>query len=254
MGPTPAAPRRRAPAPEPGPPPCPPGRPRPDGAPPGLSLAVRGLVVRSEGGRTLLEVPALDVAPGEALAVAGPSGAGKSTLLHALSGLVPPAEGSVSWGGTDLAALPEGPRTAFRRRHLGLVFQDHLLFEELDGLGNAALARAWAPAAERGAMAARARALLAELGLPHDPGRGVSSFSGGERQRIAVARALAADPPALLADEPTASLDRASAGALIDALMRLAEEGGRTLIAVTHDEALMGRAHRVLRLEGGRPA
>ena len=209
--------------------------------------------MRGEGGRTLLKVPTLDLAPGEALAVAGPSGAGKSTLLHALSGLVTPAEGSVTWGGTDIAALPEGPRTAFRRRHLGLVFQDHLLFEELDAPANAALARAWAPRPERGAMGARARALLAELGLPDDQGRGVASFSGGERQRIAVARALAADPPVVLADEPTASLDRAAAHALIDALMRLVEAQGRTLIAVTHDEALMARAHRVLRLEGGQP-
>lgn len=226
----------------------------------GLRLAVRDLVVRSggEGGRVLLDVPSLDVAPGEVLAIAGPSGAGKSTLLHALSGLVPPDRGRVVWGepeaGTDLAALGEGSRTGFRSSHLGLVFQDHLLFDELDAQANAALARAWAPAAERAAMARRVEALLASLGLPDDPGRGVASYSGGERQRVAVARALAADPPAVLADEPTASLDRASAATLSDVLMRLAEEDGRTLIVVTHDEALMSRAHRVLRLVGGRPA
>lgn len=219
-----------------------------------LPLAVRGLVVRGEGGRALLELPSLDLAPGEALAVAGPSGAGKSTLLHALSGLVRPDEGAVLWGDADLAAMAGGARTAFRRRHLGLVFQDHLLFDELGAWGNAALARAWAPAAERGAMARRAAALLGALGLPDDPGRGVASFSGGERQRVAVARALAADPPALLADEPTASLDRAAAAALTDALMDLVERQGRTLVVATHDEALMARAHRVLRLEGGRPA
>ena len=219
----------------------------------GLPLAVRDLAVRGEGGRVLLDLPALDLAPGEALAVAGPSGAGKSTLLHALSGLARADRGSIRWGGTDLAGLSEGGRTAFRRAHLGLVFQDALLFDELGALGNAALARAWAPAGERPAMARRAAALLAALGLSDDPGRGVASFSGGERQRVAVARALAADPPVLLADEPTASLDPAAAAALADLLMDQVAEG-RTLVVVTHDEALIARAHRVLPLQGGRPA
>ena len=227
--------------------------PAPDAAG-GLPLRVRGLVVRGEGGRTLLELPALDVAPGEALAVAGPSGAGKSTLLHALSGLLRADEGSIAWGGADLGAMTEGGRTAFRRRHLGLVFQDHHLFEELDAAGNAALARAWAPAGERAAMAERAGASLDALGLGGAGGRDVASFSGGERQRVAVARALAADPPVVLADEPTASLDRVAAGALAGTLLDLAERQGRTLIVATHDEALMARVHRVLRLAGGRPA
>ena len=213
---------------------------------------MRDLVVRGEGGRVLLDLPALDLGPGEALAVAGPSGAGKSTLLHALSGLIRPARGAVRWGGTDVAALAEGPRTAFRRAHLGLVFQDHLLFDELDPLGNAALARGWAPRGERGAMGRRAASLLAALGLRGGGARGVAGFSGGERQRVAVARALAADPAVVLADEPTASLDRASAAALADVLMRLPEREGRTLVVVTHDEALLARAPRVLRLEGGR--
>ena len=232
----------------------------PIGARAGLPLSVRGLVVRGEGERVLLDLPALDASPGEALAVAGPSGAGKTTLLNALAGLVRPTEGSVRWGGTDIAALAEGARTAFRRVHLGLVFQEPLLFEELDARANAALARAWAPCPERGPMARRAAGLLSALGLPTDPerraagpGRSVASFSGGERQRVAVARALAADPAVLLADEPTASLDRASAATLADVLMCLAEEEGRTLIVVTHDEALIARATRVLRLDGGRP-
>ena len=211
-------------------------------------------MVRAEDGRSLLDLPALAVSPGEALAIAGPSGAGKTTLLHALAGLMRADAGSVTWGGTDLAGLGEGARTAFRRRHLGLVFQEHLLFDELDAQANAALARSWAPAAERGPIARRGAALLASLGLPGGSRRSVASFSGGERQRIAVARALAADPAALLADEPTASLDRASAAALADVLVRLAHEEGRTLIVVSHDEALIARATRVLRLDGGRPA
>lgn len=218
-----------------------------------LPLSVRDLVMRGDEGRTLLDLPALDVAPGEALAVVGPSGAGKSTLLFALAGLAPPASGRIAWGGVDVAGLATAARTAFRRRHLGLVFQDHLLFEELDAGANAALSRAWAPPAERPAIASRAGALLAALGLP-DGRRGVATFSGGERQRVAVARALAAGPGAVLADEPTASLDRASAETLARTLVGLARDEGRTLIVATHDEALMARATRVLRLDGGRPA
>jgi ABC-type lipoprotein export system ATPase subunit len=221
---------------------------------PGLPLSVRDLVVRGEGGRTLLELPRLDLAPGEALAIVGPSGAGKSTLLLALAGLLRAQAGRIAWGTDDLAAMPERARTAFRRRSVGLVFQDHLLFEELGAEANAALARAWAPPGERREVRERAASLLRVLDLPGDPGRGVASFSGGERQRVAVARALAADPPVVLADEPTASLDRGSAAALTDVLAGLASEQGRTLVVVTHDEALRARAQRVLRLAGGRPA
>lgn len=217
-----------------------------------LPLAVRDLVVRGDGGRVLLDLPVLDVAPGEALAVVGPSGAGKSTLLFALAGLAAGVEGRILWGDDDLAAMPPAGRTAFRRGRLGLVFQDHLLFEELDAAANAALARAWAPASERAGIAARAASLLGALGLPDGP-RDVAGFSGGERQRVAVARALAADPGAVLADEPTASLDRASAAGLAETLVALARDRGRTLIVATHDEALMARASRVLHLDGGRP-
>jgi putative ABC transport system ATP-binding protein len=212
-------------------------------------LLVEGLELRA-GGRTLLAVSHLAVPAGQAVAVRGPSGAGKSSLLHVLAGLARPQAGRVLWGTTNIAALSEEGRARVRRESIGLVFQDFLLFEELDALGNAALAAAFAPAPDRGALTARARGWLGRLGLAEAEGRRVDSFSGGERQRVAVARALAHGAPVILADEPTASLDRAAASRLISDLAELA--GERTLIAATHDEALMARVGRVLTMEGGR--
>lgn len=212
-------------------------------------LLVEGLELRA-GGRTLLAVPRLAIPGGQAVAVRGPSGAGKSSLLHVLAGLARPQSGHVLWGGTDLAALSEEARTRVRREVIGLVFQDFLLFEELDALGNAALAAAFAPASGRGELREGARGWLARLGLAEAEGRRVDSFSGGERQRVAVARALARGAPVILADEPTASLDRAAASRLISDLAGLA--GEHTLVAATHDEALMARMGRVLTMEGGR--
>lgn len=216
------------------------------------ALLVEGLRVTSREGRVLLDVPQLVLAPGQSLALRGASGAGKSTLLHVLSGLVRPAAGRVIWGGQDIAALTEDARARFRRETLGLIFQDCHLFEELSALGNAGLASAFAPAADRARLRRSAADWLAALGLGQSGPRAVDSFSGGERQRIAVARALAAGPPVILADEPTAALDRANADALGADLVRLAAEGGRTLIVVTHDATLAARMGRQLTLADGR--
>lgn len=224
--------------------------PMPAPEPRGLPLAVAGLRVAAPGGRVLLSLPALDLPAGRSLAVRGPSGAGKSTLLHALAGLLE-AEGTVRWGATDLLSLPASGRAAFRRARVGLVFQDFLLFEELGAEANAALAAGFAPAPQRAAIRQRARAALDRLGLGGATGRAAASFSGGERQRIAIARALAHDPAVILADEPTASLDRAAADRLIDDLVALAREEGRTLIVVSHDPALTERLDQVIEVVDG---
>ena len=215
------------------------------------ALEVRGLRVEGEDGRVILAVATLDVAPGTAVVVRGPSGAGKSTLLYALAGLIRPAEGTIRWGGTDIAALPEHRRAAFRRSAVGFVFQEHLLFEELSAAGNAAIAALYAPAGARGRIRERGAAGLDRLGLGAVAGRRSDTFSGGERQRIAVARALAADPRIVLADEPTASLDRANADALAGDLLALARADGRTLIAVSHDPALHARADLAIDIADG---
>ena len=216
-----------------------------------LPLAVRGLRVASPEGRELLAVPALDAPEGAMIGVRGPSGAGKTTLLHALAGLLDAAGGTVTWGGTDLLALSAERRAAFRGRHVGMIFQDFLLFEEMGALDNAAVAAMFAPAAERGALRRRAADRLRRLGLGAGDPRPVSSYSGGERQRVAVARALAGGAGILLADEPTASLHRDAADRLVDDLVALVRGDGATLIAVSHDPALIGRMDRVLTVDGG---
>ncbi|WP_416925475.1 ABC transporter ATP-binding protein [Tropicimonas sp.] len=224
-----------------------------------LALRVAGLTVKADNGRPILRAGRLDIAPGEAVVVRGPSGAGKSTLLHVLAGLLPVASGEVRWGETRLDGLGDAARTAFRRRHIGFIFQEHHLFEELSAIQNATLAAAYSPRTERASLLASGRAQLERLGLSKSVERNIATFSGGERQRVAVARALAGNPAIILADEPTASLDRRAADRLIDDLTALARDDGRTLIAVTHDVHFHHRADRILDVidgvlqpEGGR--
>ncbi|TNC49904.1 ATP-binding cassette domain-containing protein [Rubellimicrobium rubrum] len=217
-----------------------------------LPLRVEDLVIRARDGRSVLELPHLDLPAGGTLAITGPSGAGKSSLLHALAGLLRPSKGRILWGTTDIACLSEAACACFRREKVGLVFQDFLLFEELGALGNAAVSATFAPARERPAIETRAQGWLARSGLGQRPEPNVRTFSGGERQRVAVARAMSHAPAVILADEPTASLDRASADRLIDDLVDVAAAEGRMLIAVTHDARLAERLGRELKLVDGR--
>lgn len=217
----------------------------------GLPLTVSGLKVAGDRGRIILHVEELAISPGEAVGVRGPSGAGKSTFLFAVAGLLPIAGGSVRWGEVELAALSDADRAAFRRDRIGMVFQDYLLFEELTPLANAGLAGAYSRRDRRKPIASRAAGVLEKLGIGLDGARSVASFSGGERQRVAVARALATDPDIVLADEPTASLDRDAADRLVDDLVRLAREGGKTLIAVSHDPAVHARMDRMIEVVDG---
>ena len=219
-----------------------------------MLLTARGLV---KGYRTPAgEVPVLrgldlEVREGEMLAVTGASGVGKSTLLHVLGTLDRPDAGSLLFGGEDVLALTEARRCEFRNRTVGFVFQFHHLLPEFSALENVAMplligAR---PADE---ARRRATALLEELGLGgrghHRPG----ALSGGEQQRVAVARALANSPRALLADEPTGDLDRATGGRLHETLRGLVGSRGLTVVVVTHNEELARACDRVLKLEGGR--
>lgn len=217
-----------------------------------LSLSVSDLVVKGEGQRALLTIPALDVPAGCAVAVRGPSGAGKSTLIYALAGLLKPAQGCIRWGETDIAGLPNGQSAAFRRDNIGFVFQEHLLFEELSPERNATIAALYANRRARKDIWSRGIDRLARFGLDTTGKRRSDTFSGGERQRIAVARALATDPQILLADEPTASLDRPNADRLANDLIALAQQEGRMLIAVTHDPALHASVDRIIDVADGR--
>lgn len=218
-----------------------------------MDLAVDGLEVASADKRLILNVRSLQVQAGTLLGVRGPSGAGKSTLLFALAGLLPKASGRVAWGGDDLLALAEAPRNAFRRENIGMIFQDFLLFEELSGQANADLTALFRPRGKRASIKERARAGLERLAVPKGA-RTVASFSGGERQRVSIARAMAHDPAILLADEPTASLHRAAADKLVDDMAGLVRSSGKTLIAVSHDTALLDQMDRVITIEDGQLA
>ncbi|MCF8481188.1 MAG: ATP-binding cassette domain-containing protein [Rhodospirillum sp.] len=219
----------------------------------GLALTVEGLVVLGSDNRPILEVDSFALPRGALVGISGPSGAGKTTLLHAIAGLIQHAQGRVCWEEADLLNLGEDARTRFRADHIGMIFQDFLLFDELGPLANATLTAMFHPRARRAPLRKRAGDLLGQLGLPETP-RVVGSFSGGERQRVAIARALAADAPILLADEPTASLHREAADRLIEDLVELARTRGTTLIAVSHDQWLLDRMDRVITVRDGRLA
>jgi lipoprotein-releasing system ATP-binding protein len=193
----------------------------------------------------------LEVPQGEMLAIVGASGVGKSTLLHVLGTLDRPEGGTVLIGGDDVFTLSETALRQFRNRTLGFVFQFHHLLPEFTALENVMmpLLIARRPESEARGLAA---ALLEEMGLAdrgqHRPG----ALSGGEQQRVAVARALVQSPRALLADEPSGNLDLETSERLHGLLRRLNREKGITIVVVTHNERLAAASDRVLRLEGGR--
>jgi len=192
----------------------------------------------------------LSVERGEMVAIIGASGVGKSTLLHVLGGLDAWDEGTIRIGETDLGTLRDAARVRFRNAHVGFVFQFHHLLPEFSALENAEmpLRIARRPLAE---ARPRAEALLRRVGLgdrlSHRPGM----LSGGEQQRVAMARALAMAPALLLADEPTGDLDERTADALHALLREMHRERGLTSIIATHNTRLAGVCDRVLRLEDG---
>ncbi len=198
----------------------------------------------------LLDIPVLDIAPGAMVGVQGPSGAGKSTLLAVIAGLAVPQEGEVLWGETRVSRLPEGKRDVWRRQTIGFVFQNFHLIGELSAIDNVLLPLRFFTWSARG-WCERAEALLASVGLgaPHRP---CAVLSRGEQQRVALARALLLNPPLILADEPTASLDAENAVAVADLLLAHARKSGATLIVASHDAALLARLPQRLVLAGGR--
>ena len=219
---------------------------------PGTLLSASGLVKSYGSGRAarrVLDGASLEVRAGELVAVTGRSGSGQSTLLHVLGALDRPEAGYVELAGERVDGRPERELTRLRRRHVGFVFQFFHLVPELTGAENVLLP-ARLPGAVPGAVR-RAQELLARLGL-EDAGRRLPhELSGGEQQRLAVARALVQDPPVVLADEPTGNLDR-EAGAAVLALLRAAADDGRAVVLVTHEQAATGAADRVLALREGR--
>jgi putative ABC transport system ATP-binding protein/lipoprotein-releasing system ATP-binding protein len=213
-------------------------------------LSARGLRQTYELGAERLEVLKgvdLDVARGEVVFLRGPSGAGKSTLLYILAGLEHPRAGSVSFEGEQLFALGRDRLATLRNRRMGFVFQSYFLLPELTALENVML-----PAMLGGARRAEeARRLLDRVGLSGRLDHLPSQLSGGEQQRVAIARSLINDPGILFADEPTGNLDAATGAGIIELLLGLARQDGRTFVAVTHDPALAALGDRELYLKEG---
>lgn len=216
----------------------------------GPALRIEGLVIAFPGAAPVLNVASLDIAAGGMVAIEGPSGAGKSSLLHAIAGIERPAGGMVWWDRSDLWDMPDAARERWRRERLGLVFQDMHLLDGLSALDNVLLPLLFDHARAPSPLRDRAIDLLDGLNVP-DPGRRAAVLSRGERQRVAMARALLRRPTILLADEPTASLDPVAGARVGELLIRAATEAMATLIVATHDPALLARLPRRLRLRAG---
>jgi putative ABC transport system ATP-binding protein len=216
------------------------------------AIAVTGLskrVADASGELTILHEVDFTVQPAETLALVGASGSGKSTLLGLLAGLDTPSSGTVRLDGTDIYALDEDGRAAFRKARLGFVFQSFQLLPHLTALENVML-----PLELRGDGGARdkAAAMLGRVGLGSRLRHYPKFLSGGEQQRVALARAFVTAPPLLFADEPTGSLDAATGEAVIGLMFELNREHGSTLVLVTHDPAMAARCGRTLTIAAGR--
>ena len=223
----------------------------------GNSAAVeaRGLYKSFTGGDgrelAVLQGVELRVEPGEAVAVVGSSGAGKSTLLHLLGALDQPTSGRVLIGGRDLSRVDEKARAGIRNETVGFVFQFHHLLREFTALENVMMPSLIAGSDPYFAKE-KARELLAEVGLEGRLQGRPAHLSGGEQQRVAVARALSNDPVVLLADEPSGNLDAHSSEDLHNLLFCLREERGLAMVLVTHNRELAAKADRILELRDGR--
>ena len=203
----------------------------------------------------MLEGVDLVVDEGEVVAVLGPSGSGKTTLLGLLAGLDRASAGDVSLDGVELRGLDEDARAALRAERVGFVFQSFQLISTLTALENVLVPLELLPGDRAPAAAAadaRARELLARVGLAARMDHYPAQLSGGEQQRVGIARAFAPQPRLLFADEPTGNLDRETGRAVADLLFDLNREEGTTLVIVTHDLELARRANRIVRLESGR--
>lgn len=207
------------------------------------------VVTSAEGELVILDDLSLSLDKGDSLAIVGTSGSGKSTLLGLLAGLDLPSSGEVRLAGHQLGALNEDERARVRAEHVGFVFQSFQLLDSLNALENVML-----PLELHGRRDAqqRARDLLERVGLGARLHHYPRQLSGGEQQRVAVARAFAAEPDVLFADEPTGNLDSHTGANITELLFELNRERGTTLVLVTHDERLAQRCHNLLRLEGGR--
>jgi putative ABC transport system ATP-binding protein len=198
----------------------------------------------------VLEKLDLEIARGEFLAMMGPSGSGKSTLLNLIGGLDRPTSGSVSVGGERIDQYNDRQLAAWRARHVGLVFQFYNLMPTLNAARNVELPLLLTPLS-RSQRREHVEAALSIVGLSHRTGHYPRQLSGGEQQRVGIARAIVTDPTLLLCDEPTGDLDRKSGDEILELLGALNREQGKTVLMVTHDPHASARASRVVYLNKG---
>lgn len=210
-------------------------------------IQVRRLSKRFGEHTIVLDGIDLDFASGDWTVIMGPSGSGKTTLLNILGGLDRPTSGSVMIGGVEISSLDQGELARFRRKKIGLVFQQYHLVPYLTALENVMLAQYFHSVVDE----AEARAALEKVGLGKRLDHRPAQLSGGEQQRTCIARALINDPKIILADEPTGSLDQGNSGLILE-LFRQVKAEGRTVVMVTHDPAVAGLGDRIVRLSDGR--
>ena len=215
----------------------------------------RGLNLHlKSGGQPLhiLKDVSLELNPGEVTAIVGPSGSGKTSLLMVLSGLEQATSGSVTIDGTEITGMNEDKLAIFRRKSLGILFQNFHLIPSLTALENVALTLEIAdPAAPWKTVRDRAAEALADVGLAQRTGHLPSALSGGEQQRVGLARAMVSGPKMLLADEPTGNLDQETGAQVIGLMFKLARERGTSVLLITHDPSLAKKADRQLRMNEG---
>lgn len=212
-------------------------------------LLLEDIQILGENKEEILQIDKLVIKNNEKIGIRGPSGAGKSTFLHLISGLVKPNRGKVLWGNIDIAKLSESKTDTFRRENIGMIFQNFYLFEELNAYDNVSIASCFS---SNKSIKQNSQIYLEYFNLKELSKRSVDSYSGGERQRIAVARALSTNPNIIIADEPTASLDKINAEILINDLIRISNEKSKLLIVVSHDDELLKKMNTIITIVNGK--
>ena len=216
----------------------------------GLNVTDLHFAYSGEGFR--VQVPRLDVSGGKALALAGPSGAGKSTLLRLFTGLLTPNAGKICLGSTQIDLLNHEQRRAFRLKHIGLVFQDFALLDYLTVIENILLPHQFRDGSADTPVRLRMQDLTERLHIDQYVNKRVSQLSQGERQRVAVARALVHEPKLIICDEPTAALDAKNGHVVMELFESVARGSDRAVLIVTHDNRIFHHANRIASMDDGK--